>query len=446
MAMQTTVKVAVVGAGAAGLCAVRHFNYSEDCKGNVRFAVTCFEQSCRVGGTWFYTESVGRDENGLPVHSSMYKNLRTNLPVQCMAFPDFPFKSDSPSFVTHNTVQQYLEDYASHYGLLKYIKFLTLVKWIQPIAVESSPNEVKWKITTSNVLSKDDQKTEIFDAVLICNGHYADPLIPEIPGLDTFTGQISHSHDYRDPASFADKVVLILGAGSSGQDISLELATVAKQVYLSHSKPPLVSKLPENMQQKQGVAKINDSVVEFVDGSQALIDALMFCTGYNYNFSFLAPGCGIQVQGGRITPLFKHIINTKYPSLALVGICKVIVPFPMFDVQIRFFRSVLDGSFILPSEEMMNDDTEKDYRKRLEDGMPHRYAHTMGSRQFGYNDDLADLAKMERLPSYYSQVYHQCHQLRLENLVGYKKCNFQANHAGDSFHVVSTSNNHISMR
>ena len=33
----------------------------------------------------------------------MYKNLRTNLPKEVMAFPDFPFPKDAKmrSFVTH---------------------------------------------------------------------------------------------------------------------------------------------------------------------------------------------------------------------------------------------------------------------------------------------------------------------------------------------------------
>ena len=50
------------------------------------------DQSPVLGGTWVYTDEVGKDSrHGLPIHSSMYKNLRTNLPKEVMAFPDFPF-------------------------------------------------------------------------------------------------------------------------------------------------------------------------------------------------------------------------------------------------------------------------------------------------------------------------------------------------------------------
>lgn len=62
-------KIAIIGAGAAGLCAGRH------CLAN-NFQFDIFEQTGNVGGTWNYTDNVYFDENGIPVHSSMYKNLR----------------------------------------------------------------------------------------------------------------------------------------------------------------------------------------------------------------------------------------------------------------------------------------------------------------------------------------------------------------------------------
>lgn len=63
-------KVCVIGAGAAGLCAARHL------AANLRYEITVYEQTNEVGGTWVYKEESGLDENGLPIHSSMYQNLR----------------------------------------------------------------------------------------------------------------------------------------------------------------------------------------------------------------------------------------------------------------------------------------------------------------------------------------------------------------------------------
>lgn len=62
-------RVAIIGAGAAGVAAARHcLQTGKD--------VTVFEQGGQIGGTWVYTDDVGEDKYGYPVHSSMYKGLR----------------------------------------------------------------------------------------------------------------------------------------------------------------------------------------------------------------------------------------------------------------------------------------------------------------------------------------------------------------------------------
>lgn len=68
-------RVAVVGAGAAGLCAARHIlSRAESFE-----APVVFEQSARVGGTWYYEERVGTSDDGRPVHGSMYRDLRWRI-------------------------------------------------------------------------------------------------------------------------------------------------------------------------------------------------------------------------------------------------------------------------------------------------------------------------------------------------------------------------------
>lgn len=65
-------RVAVVGAGAAGLCAARHILSRPD-----TFAPpVVYELTEHVGGTWFYEERTGSYDNGLPIHSSMYRDLK----------------------------------------------------------------------------------------------------------------------------------------------------------------------------------------------------------------------------------------------------------------------------------------------------------------------------------------------------------------------------------
>jgi dimethylaniline monooxygenase (N-oxide forming) len=71
----------------------------------------------------------------------------------------------------------------------------------------------------------------VYDAVLVCTGHHAEKHVPDFPGLSTFKGKVLHSHDYRHPAGFEDKKVLIIGIGNSGGDMAVELSRVASKVH-----------------------------------------------------------------------------------------------------------------------------------------------------------------------------------------------------------------------
>ena len=68
---EMVIKVIVIGAGAAGLAALRRMS----AKPTV-FEVVAMEKGPSVGGTWVYTDEVGSDKEGFPIHSSMYANLK----------------------------------------------------------------------------------------------------------------------------------------------------------------------------------------------------------------------------------------------------------------------------------------------------------------------------------------------------------------------------------
>jgi len=82
MSEKRKLRVAVIGAGAGGLVALRHLRDRLD-----TFQPIAFEQTPHVGGTWVYTDDVGIDSTtGRPVHSSMYRHLCVNLPKEVLRF------------------------------------------------------------------------------------------------------------------------------------------------------------------------------------------------------------------------------------------------------------------------------------------------------------------------------------------------------------------------
>lgn len=173
-------KVAVIGAGAAGLVAARELIREHH-------DVTLFEQTEGVGGVWVYDPDVENDDllgirnHRKRVHSSMYASLRTNLPREIMGFTDFPFLpregGDPRRFPGHAEVASYLHDFAEFYGISNFVEFSTVVEYV---GLCRNGSKVSWKVRTRR---RDGVKEEVFDAVVVCNGHYSEPKLAEIPGI-----------------------------------------------------------------------------------------------------------------------------------------------------------------------------------------------------------------------------------------------------------------------
>jgi len=406
--------VAVIGAGAAGLCAARHLSV------HPRVRPTVFEQSSSVGGTWVYTDTIGNDQHGLPVHSSMYKNLRTNLPKEVMAFPDFPFPENKEvSFVHHSEVLEYLESYKNQFEVNQFIKLNTMVSKVHPVLTEK---KTMWEVTTK-CMKTEHVVTNLFDSVMVCNGHYSTPVVPSIPGIEKFSGSFIHSHDYRVPEVYQGESVLILGGGASGTDICIELSKHAGQVYLAHNNPFLTTKLPPNVAQVRGVEScIGPAAFLLADGSKVQCSAVILATGYHYTFPFLSESCDISVYNRQVQPLFKHLISVEHPTLCFVGIPVQICPFPQFDLQVRYFVKLITGQAKLPSKAEMHEDIKKEMewkKNKLE--MAEKHFHKMGTLQWIYNKELAELGDLKPISNGVENLYNAVHERRKTHLPDYKK-------------------------
>lgn len=206
-------RIGVIGAGAAGLAAIKN-SIDFGCE------VIAFEQSETIGGTWVYSDRVGKDEHGLDVHSSMYKDLVTNLPIELMCYPNEPFPENETSFVSSDVILSYYESYADKHNLRDYIRFGHHVVRVRPLANDS------WEVIVRN-LSIDQHETFIFDAILICNGHFHSCYIPKYEG-EIFSGKQTHSHDYRSPETFKNEKILVIGGNFSAVDIVQQTAKYAE--------------------------------------------------------------------------------------------------------------------------------------------------------------------------------------------------------------------------
>ena len=93
---------------------------------------------------------------------------------------------------------QFLFDYikgrVEKAGVREWIKFETAVKNV-------SYENGKFQVTVRD-LPSDTMKTEEFDYVICCTGHFSTPNVPQFEGFDKFPGRILHAHDFRDAVEF----------------------------------------------------------------------------------------------------------------------------------------------------------------------------------------------------------------------------------------------------
>ena len=412
-------RVCVIGAGAAGLVNARLLKDRSDV-----FDITVYETLDQIGGIWIYNEESGFDQEGKRIKASMYRNLRTNLPLCIMQFSDFDARSSNAGrFVSHEEVLCYLQQYADHYNLLPLIRFrheVTQVKRTQDT----------WHTTVKDLTTAVTHEKE-FDAVLVCNGRYSKPYIPVIKDMDKFTGDIIHVHDYRHATPFTGKRIVVLGAGPSGIDISLELASCADAVHLCHTGKQMLSNLPDNMREYNcSIDSFDGSSVRLKSG-QVLnnIDTLFLATGYHFDFDFLHESCGIRLSeeaDSRINDLYLHLINIHHPSMAIWGVIKRILPFPIYEQQAKLFMRVLLGDVALPSQEEMMQDTEQEHASRLSAGIPSRHAHLMVDSQmlWSYEERLAVIAQIKRVKVSVRKVFSCLPMLRQSYPNVYKDFDF----------------------
>ncbi|XP_018420313.1 PREDICTED: flavin-containing monooxygenase FMO GS-OX-like 4 [Nanorana parkeri] len=461
-------RVAVIGAGGAGLCSARHILS----RPSAFQPPVVFEKMGQVGGTWLYTEEA---DAGTPTHSSMYRDLQTNLPKEVMEFPDFAFDPSLPSFIHHSEVLKYLEDYADRFSIRPHIKFNTWVVSITPVLGERKNAEVSWDVT-SQTQGNGDPVTERFDAIMVCVGHYSHPYMPHIEGLEEFQGQVLHSHYFRYPEAFSSRSVVLLGAGPSGVDIALDLSPHAKQVILSHRGPPSQWKSPENLSFVPPVVRATSTTLICEDGTEIMADAMLFCTGYKYHYPFLLTDSGVMVnqkmdqrenlmptnvdelkkenpqlnetlnvesdlprvnlledeaivgtdvEQGHLPPLYKHLFHARYPTLGFIGACKIVIPFPLFHCQVQFFLSVLEGKCQLPPPEEMLLESREEVVKTRNSGIPLKYLHRLAANQWEYNQWLADTTGFEPLAPVLVKIFEATQDHRNIDPLLYRRLMFR---------------------
>jgi len=155
-----------------------------------------------------------------------WDSLVANGPCWHDKFPSMDFPHDPDSFVPHNEVAQYFEDYAKMIAA-------PIETGVEVQKIVKNKRRKGFNVTTS-------QGTLSANNIVVATGPFQQPIIPTIAPQNPSFYQI-HSDQYKNPEQLPEGAVLVVGAGSSGVQIATELNNAGKKVYLSvgpHERPP----------------------------------------------------------------------------------------------------------------------------------------------------------------------------------------------------------------
>jgi putative flavoprotein involved in K+ transport len=180
------IETVIVGGGQAGLSVGYHLARS-----GRPFVI--LEERGRIGDNW---------------RQRWWESLRLFTPARYDGLPGWGFPAPAWSFPTRDEMADYLEAYAERFDL--------------PVRTGAGVDAVT-KDGDRYLVVSGGQRIQA-ENVVVASGYYRRPVVPGFASdLDPAILQL-HSSEYRDPSQLGPGDVLVVGAGNSGADISIELA------------------------------------------------------------------------------------------------------------------------------------------------------------------------------------------------------------------------------
>lgn len=423
-------RVCVIGAGSAGLAAVKALY-------EARIPFDCFEMSSAVGGLWVFQNPNGR--------SGCYQTLEMNTSGPRMAYSDFPVPDYYPDYPMHWQVREYFDRFVDHFGLREQITFETKVERVTP-----SEDGGGYEVEVSGAAGAEDGgERRTYDRVIVCNGHHWDPRWPDPAFPGSFEGTEMHAHDFRDKSQLEGRKVVILGVGNSGMDIACASSYVADQTTLAHRRGAHVIRktlagrpvdqtllpawLPWSVKQKgfellrklsgdvadhgmaepdhkvghahptlsndfydrladgqitpkPNIAELRGDRVAFTDGTEVEADLIIYSTGYKVSFPFFDPEF-VSAPGNDL-PLYRRTFHPRIDDLYFIGLAQPLgALMPVAEAQATWIADHIRSRYALPTPAAMADDISAE-RQALAKRFYSSDRHTM---EIDFDDWIADV-------------------------------------------------------
>jgi cation diffusion facilitator CzcD-associated flavoprotein CzcO len=192
----------IVGAGPAGLaCAAMMKAQGLD--------AAVLEKADQVGAVW----------------RRHYDRLHLHTDRRHSGLAGFPMPATYPLYPSRAQVVDYFERYAARFDVKPVFGAA-----VSKIGRDSELNLGLWRVETAG-------EAMTAPIVVVATGIADSPHRPSWPGLQKYSGAVIHSSEYRNPAPFAGRRVLVVGFGNSGGEIALDLADAGVDVVMAVRGP-----------------------------------------------------------------------------------------------------------------------------------------------------------------------------------------------------------------
>jgi hypothetical protein len=350
-------RVAIIGAGSSGLAAAKNFQQEG-------FAAVVFEREADLGGNWHFASPAGR----------VYRSTHTISSKPGTEYPDFPMPGNYPDYPHHTQILEYLRAYARRFALEPLIRFRSEVTRVEPdreaepgtgwtVSLADGTTEHFEALVVANGHHRSPRFPQYPGSFAGTTMHSADYKTPEVlagkrvlvigggnSGCDIAVEAAQFGalawHSTRRGYWYMPKYLLGRPADQVG-DLMLALriplwlrrasASLLHRVLvgsprrsrlprpdhrLFETHPVINTLLPYfvaqgDIQPVADVARFDGPTVHFQDGHQADFDLIVFATGYDLAFPFIAER-HLNWQENR-PDLYLNLFHPHFDTLFVAG-------------------------------------------------------------------------------------------------------------------------------
>ncbi|UIX29372.1 FAD-dependent oxidoreductase [Streptomyces sp. GQFP] len=203
--------VLVIGAGVSGLTAAKHLR-------DLGISHTVVEKNPRVGGTWI---------------ENRYPGCGVDTPSYLYSLSFFP-RAWTHHFGKRGELETYLDELATHFGLLDSIRFGTTA-----VSAAWDDDTERWTVVVRDPQGR--ERTLTANALISAVGQLNVPKIPDLPGLADFHGPVFHSARWPEDLDLRGRTVAVIGTGASAMQIVPAVAGEVAALDVYQRSPQWVS-------------------------------------------------------------------------------------------------------------------------------------------------------------------------------------------------------------